>query len=187
VLVDDEHLAVHDDVLLVLAVELARLQGVVEVAHQRGVDRLVEVVDAELVLDLLDARLGDRDGALLLVDLVVDVAHQPRDDPGELGVPLRRLVGRTADDQRCARLVDEDGVDLVDDGEVVAALHQLGRAPRHVVAQVVEAELVVRAVGDVAGVRRRRTSGRSLARMTPTSRPRKRWTRPIHSASRRAR
>jgi hypothetical protein len=52
VLVDDEHLAVHDDVLLVAAVELARLEGVVEVADQRRVDGLVEVVDAELVLDL---------------------------------------------------------------------------------------------------------------------------------------
>ena len=72
--------------------------------------------------------------------------------PGELGVPLGAGLGRAADDQRGARLVDEDRVDLVDDREVVAALHQVGLAPGHVVAQVVEAELVVRAVGDVAGV-----------------------------------
>jgi hypothetical protein len=35
---------------------------------------------------------------------------------------------------------------------VVAALHHVLRLPGHVVAQVVEAELVVRAVGDVGGV-----------------------------------
>ena len=59
--------------------------------------RLVEVVDAEVVLDLLDAGLEDADGALLLVDLVVDVlAAQARDDLGELGVPLGRVVGRAA-------------------------------------------------------------------------------------------
>ena len=45
-------------------------------------------------------------------------------------------------------------VDLVDDGVGVAALHHLGRAHLHVVAQVVEAQLVVGAVGDVAGVLR---------------------------------
>ena len=45
-------------------------------------------------------------------------------------------------------------VDLVDDRVVVAALHHLGSAHLHVVAQVVEAELVVGAVGDVAGVLR---------------------------------
>ena len=56
------------------------------------------------------------------------------------------------DDQRGAGLVDQDRVDLVDDGEVVAALHHVLDRVRHVVAQVVEAELVVGAVGDVGGV-----------------------------------
>ena len=95
--------------------------------------------------------LEDADRALLLVDLVVDVALQPRATiSGELGVPLGRLVGRAGDDQRRPGLVDQDRVHLVDDREVVAALDQLVLRPRHVVAQVVEAELVVGAVGDVA-------------------------------------
>ena len=47
------------------------------------------------------------------------------------------------------RLVDQDVVHLVHDGVVVAALHQPVQAVDHVIAQVVEAELVVRAVGDV--------------------------------------
>ena len=51
-----------------------------------------------------------------------------------------------------AGLIDEDGVDLVDDDEGVPALDQVIGALGHVVAQVVEAELVVGAVGDVAGV-----------------------------------
>ena len=41
------------------------------------------------------------------------------------------------------------GVDLVDDGVVEAALDALAQLVHHVVAQVVEAELVVGAVGDV--------------------------------------
>lgn len=71
VLVDDHDFAVHDDVVLVLLEELLRLDGVVQVAHQRRVHRLVEVVDAQPVLDLGDTGLVDGDGALLLVDLVV--------------------------------------------------------------------------------------------------------------------
>ena len=51
-------------------------------------------------------------------------------------------------------LVDEDAVDLVDDGEVVPALHEPRDLELHVVAQVVESELVVGPVGDVAGVGR---------------------------------
>ena len=152
VLVDDEHLALDDDVLLVVAEQLLGLDGVVQERDERGVDRLVEVLDAEVVLDLGDAGLEHRDGALLLVDLVVGVAVEGLGDLGELGVPADLVLRRAADDERGARLVDEDRVDLVDDGEGVAALDAVLDGAGHVVAQVVEAELVVRAVGDVAGV-----------------------------------
>ncbi len=45
-------------------------------------------------------------------------------------------------------------VHLVDDGVVVAALDHLGDRVLHVVAEIVEAELVVGAVGHVGGVLR---------------------------------
>ena len=108
-----------------------------------------------MVFDLLDAGLEHPDCALLLVDLVVDAGLQTVCHAGELGEPAVGLTRRGArDDERRARFVDEDRVDLVDDREEVAALHHVGGLPRHVVAQVVEAELVVRAVGDVGGVLR---------------------------------
>src|SRR3712207_8675118 len=93
-LVDDQHLAVADDVLLVAVEELLGLQGVVQVPDQRGVGRLVEVLDAELVLDELHALLGDGDRALALLHLVVDVALEQRRDAGELPVPLGAGLGR---------------------------------------------------------------------------------------------
>ncbi len=43
-------------------------------------------------------------------------------------------------------------VDLVDDGEGVTALHHLPHVVFHIVAQIVEAKLVVRAVGDIGRV-----------------------------------
>ena len=109
----------------------------------------VDVVDAERGLDLLKTDLGGVDRLFGLVHLEVLVEHKMRHDAGELVVRVGRARARARDDERRSRLVDEDGVDLVDDGEVVAALYA-GRRPRdHVVAQVVEAELGVRAVGDV--------------------------------------
>ena len=97
--------------------------------------------------------LEDADGALLFVDLVVRLGLEPGDDLGEFAVPAVGVaLGGAGDDERGAGLVDEDGVDFIDDGEVVAALDELGLVPRHVVAQVVEAEFVVGAVGDVRGV-----------------------------------
>ena len=71
VLVDDQDLAVHDDVVLVLLEVLLGLEGVVQVPDERGVVGLVEALDAELVLEVLHSAVQDRDGALLRVVLVV--------------------------------------------------------------------------------------------------------------------
>ena len=103
-------------------------------------------------LDLLDALLQRDDDALVLLDLVVLVALQRADDRGEAVVELGGVGDAPGDDQRRAGLVDEDRVDLVDDGVVVAALGLVDELAGHVVAQVVEPELVVRAVRDVGGV-----------------------------------
>ncbi len=81
-------------------------------------------------------------------------------DTSELVVQLGRVGGASGDDERRARLVDEDRVHLVDDREEVCllelgpvtALHLLFASHDHVVAQVVEPEFVVGAVGDVAVV-----------------------------------
>ncbi len=75
-----------------------------------------------------------------------------RDDGVGDGVLVGGLVGGAGDDERRARFVDEDGVDLVDDAVAVTALHHVLEVELHVVAQVVEAELVVGAVGDVGAV-----------------------------------
>ncbi len=64
---------------------------------------------------------------------------------------VERVHRRAADDERRARFVNQDRVHFVHDGEIMSALHLLLLAERHaVVAQIIEAELRVRAVGDVA-------------------------------------
>ncbi len=67
--------------------------------------------------------------------------------------------GRTGNDQRCAGFVDENVVDFVDDRVVELALHLavvrvealvVPASRLHVVAQIIEAELAIGAIGDVA-------------------------------------
>ena len=153
-LVDDLHLALGDDVVDVPLVELLGPQRVLEVMDERRVDVVVEVVDAEFLLDPVHALFQDRDGLLLFVDLVVGIAPQARPHAREHLVPLGRVGHHPADDERGPRLVDQDRVDLVDDGEVVPALDHVLDSHGHVVAQVVEPELVVGPIADVGGVRR---------------------------------
>src|SRR3954469_17107656 len=66
---------------------------------------------------------------------------------------MRRDRGRAADDERRARLIDQNRIDLIDDGIMIATLDLLVTGGRHsVVPQVIESELAVSAVSDVLGV-----------------------------------
>jgi len=136
-LVDDLHLAVLDHVLDVAVIERLRLECLVEVVDELRVLRRVEVLEPQRALDLLHAQLGGGDRLVLLVELEVGarslggalrvararaVADEVRHDAREVVVELGRDLGLARDDQRCARLVDEDRVDLVHDRELMAAL-----------------------------------------------------------------
>ena len=165
-LVDDDHLAFLDHVVDVALEEDVGLQRLVDVVDRQHVRGVVEVVDAEKVLAVLDAAVGERDRTGLLVDhvvarvvvLVVLAAldhgslDELRDDLVDPVVEVGRFLGGTRDDQRRPGLVDEDRVHLIDDREPVPALDHRAEREFHVVAQVVEPELVVRAVGDVGAV-----------------------------------
>ena len=107
-----------------------------------------------------DAFFGQRDGAVLFIDLVVDVAPQLGNDFVDAVVLVGGFVARAGNDQRRAGFVDQDGVDFVDDREMVAALHAVRDVELHVVAQVVEAEFVVGSVGDIGVDRTRAAAGR---------------------------
>ena len=74
------------------------------------------------LLDPVDALFGQGHALVLEIDLVVPPSPQLLDDLGELVVAVGRLLGLTGDDQRRTRLVDQDVVDLVDDGVVQVAL-----------------------------------------------------------------
>ena len=94
-LVDDLHLAVLDDVVDVALEQLLAAQRLLQLVHVVLVHVLVEVLDAERLLDARDAFLGRHDGALGFVDLVVAVALQTLRDAGELVVELGRVGGAT--------------------------------------------------------------------------------------------
>ncbi len=105
----------------------------------------------QLLLHLAHADFAEIDRTLLLVELVIGLVER-RNERVDGVVEFGAVVERAGNDQRRARFVDQDGVDFVDDGVGVAALHHVLEPVLHVVAQIIEAELVIGAVGDVAVV-----------------------------------
>ena len=168
-LVDDDDLAVLDDVVDVTLHNAARLHRLMDMVQQRGILNVGEVLDAEIFLGLGDAAGRQVGRAGFFVDVVVaveivlilllihgrkDLFAQAGDEEIRHFIELGRFLALAGDDERRARLVDQDRVDLVDDGKIMPALHHVLLIKRHVIAQVIEAQLVVRAVGHVAGIGR---------------------------------
>ena len=172
--VDDDDFAVLHHVVLVAVVQVVGPQRRIDVVHECDVGGVVQArafgqqaALAEQPLGVLVAGLGEVDLVALLVhrevagvddafarahvlfaDLLLEMRHDGVDAHVHLGV----VFGLAADDQRRARLVDQDRIHLVDDAVVQAARDAVAHLEHHVVAQVVEAEFVVGAVGHVGGV-----------------------------------
>jgi len=117
-----------------------------------GGPRVGDVVELQELLGLPPPGLGEGEALLLLVHLEVLPRLEQLGEPGEVAVLAGRVRGGPGDDERRPCLVDQDVVDLVHDRVVEGPLHHLGAADDHVVAEVVEPELGVRPVEDVAGV-----------------------------------
>ncbi len=171
--VDDDHLVALHHVVLVAVEQAVRAQGGVQVVHQRDVLRRVQRFalgqQARLQQDLLRLlvpRFGQVDLVGFFIDVVVarlldagavgllfaDLAREQRRDAVHAAIQVGVVLGLAGDDQRRAGFIDQDRVHLVDDGVVQRTLHALAVVVHHVVAQVVEAELVVGTVGDVGSV-----------------------------------
>ncbi|KGE03265.1 hypothetical protein HRUBRA_02213 [Pseudohaliea rubra DSM 19751] len=164
VLVDEHHLAALHDVLHVAVVEHVGAQARVDVVQELQVGCGVETVAlleepglGEQPLDKLVALFRELDLARLLVDVVVAGVFlrgraQPRHQGVDALVQLRAVFRGAGDDQRRARLVDKDRVHFVDDGKGQLTLELVVQGEGHVVAEIIEAELVVGAVDHVAAV-----------------------------------
>ena len=180
-------LQVLDHVVHVLVEDVVGLEGLVDVVGDLDVGRVGEVLDAEQPLAVgapcsVSETVRDFSSTMKSPSAVSSISESLpstmvaarlslRDDPVDLLVhrgPALRAPVAPRDDQRGARLVDQDRVDLVHDRVVVLALDHLVEAEPHVVAEVVEAELVVRAVGDVGrvGLAAACTGRRAASRMS---------------------
>ncbi len=162
-LVHDDDFAILDYVFHVALVERVRFDGGLDVVLEIPVLRVGDVLDAKQLLDFLPAFVGDSDGLVLLVHHVIAgeggglarraldllAALQPWDDAVHAVILVGGLLACAGDDERRARFVNQDGVHLVYDGEVVPALHAIAQVELHVVAQVVEPKLVVCSVGNI--------------------------------------
>jgi len=140
-------------------------KGLLHVMQYLDIARVIEIVQAQHLFHLHHALFGEIGGFGLFVDGEIPCVTLPfsgkrigfllnhlpllqrGNDAVDHVVFVRALLRGAGDDERGAGLIHEDGVHLVHNGVVVLSLDIIGKAELHVVPEVVEAELVVRAVG----------------------------------------
>ena len=114
----------------------------------------VNVVHAEQFFHFFNAVFGEGHRALFFIEIVVRVLIEQAHKLIILLILFSRFLGRGGNDERGARLVDQNGIHFVDNGKIKFPLHERLETRRHIVAQIIEAKLVVRSVGDVRRVGR---------------------------------
>ena len=165
--IDNDDFPVLHHIVDVLFHKAPGLHGLIDVVRQCGIFRVRQILHAEILFGLGDAGGCEGYGAglfvhkiiavVVVVDFLVlglgkDLLAQRGDKPVRHFVELGGILSLAGDNQRRTGFINQDGVHLVHDGKGVAPLNQLLLVNRHVVPEVVEAQLVVGAVGDVGGV-----------------------------------
>ena len=151
-LVHDHHLIVAHQIVHVPLEEHIGLQGLVQMMQPLDIPGVIEVIHPDKLFAQGHPFLGKRDRPGLLIQGVMFVNLEIRDDPVRPLVELGGHLGRAGDDQRGAGLVDQDGVHLVDNGVMELALTEILEVELHVVAQIIKAEFVVGSVGNIGAI-----------------------------------
>ena len=131
---------------------------------QGGVFGICQILHTEEPLGLGNTVAGQTHGAGLFVHIVVaaegvvvllvlgfgeDLFVEGSNELVGHFIELGGILALAGDNQGGTGFINEDGVHLVHNGEIVAALHQLLLVNCHVVTQVIEAQFVVGAVGNI--------------------------------------
>ena len=123
VFVDDNYLAVHDHVVTIFFEQFLGTNRIVQIADQRRVHGVIKIVNSQFIFNKINGFFMHADGLFLFVYFVVLIKNHFFRDSCKLRVPLRCLVGRSANNQWRSGFIDQNGVDFVDDGKVLAALN----------------------------------------------------------------
>ena len=100
---------------------------------------------------MLDAGFAQRYSAALLVKIII-LCHKARDDLVSNMILVRFSFCLARNDEGCPRLVNQDGIDLINNRKMVPALDHVLDTEFQIVAQIIKAEFVIRAIGDVSTI-----------------------------------
>ena len=173
-LIDDQHFVILNYIVLVFEHQIMGSEGKNDIMLDLQVLRICQVLNMEELLNLYHAVFRQVDILLFLIDdkvsSLLDVFSHDGIHLAEFpaGFAAFQLAGQDVAclvkfggfsalaryDQRSSGLIDQYGVDLINDGKFQASLYQLLFVDDHIVSQIIEAQLIVGDICDVAVISR---------------------------------
>ena len=170
--IDDQDLVIFYNVILIFMHQVMCTKGKDNVVLDLQILRICQVLDIKEFLNLLDTLLGKVDDLIFLIyNEVTGLDNFLTHDGCHLGhlmaglttlqllckdityfIKLGGFAALSGNDQRCTCLIDQDGVDLIDDTVVKISLNKLFFIDNHVVTKVIESKFVVGNVCDVTSI-----------------------------------
>ena len=149
VLIDNDHLAIiGHHIVFVTMEERLGAQSLVDMVDTANILRGVQIFYTKEFLYLIDTTICQGHTGVLFIETVV-LRHKLGSNLGKLVVAIRVLSCRRTNDEWSTRFIDQDRIHLVYNGKVELALTHQANLIDHIIAQVVEAKLVIRPIGDV--------------------------------------
>ncbi|MPN32444.1 hypothetical protein SDC9_179922 [bioreactor metagenome] len=149
-LVNDFYFSVFHHIIDVHKHDIVCTQGLIQMVHQTRVIHIVQVRQMECFFSFLDTFIRQRDRFGCQIDCVILILFQSFDEKIGSVIECCRFFGLSGNDQWCAGFIDQDRIDFIHDRKVQRALHHLIFIDDHIVPQIIEAQFIIGAVGDVA-------------------------------------
>ena len=149
----DDDFPVFDHVVLIASHHGLCTQRLGEEMVQLQIFRIIEVFYMQQLFHLCHTGFGRCYRLLLLIDGVVFLFFQLRDEFSDGVVCISRFLPRARNDQRRAGFIDQDGVYFIDQAIVQRTLYHLIEGSDHVITQVIKTEFIICSVGDIRIVR----------------------------------
>ena len=171
-LINDQDLVILNYVVLILVHQVVCTECEDDIVLDLQVLRICQVLDIEEFLNLLDTLLGKVDDLVLLIDNeITGLDNFFSHDSCHLGhfmagfttlkllcqdiayfVKFGGFAALSGNDKRGSCLVDQDGVDLIDDTVVKISLYKLLFVDDHIVTKVIKSKFIVCYISNVASV-----------------------------------
>ena len=170
--INDQHLIIFDHIIMISVHQVMSPESQNNIMLDFQILRIGQIINMEELFDLLHAIFSQRYIFLFFIDNIISgfdnlFTHNGRhlrhltaglapfhltckDITGP--VKLCRLSALAGNDQRCSGLVDQDRVNLIDNRIVKSPLNQLFFINNHVVSQVIKSQLIIRRIGNIAGI-----------------------------------